>query len=159
MPRETYRLTFLRNNWYNENYLPQLASAAESGVLMGSTHGGTVASASRANFAAAAAVVLTTPGHDNVVYELSGDTAYDYTALAAAIGAAIGKPVTYTDLTTEAHVAALKQVGLDQATAEFVAQIDAGIAAGALSEVSPDLARLIGRPTTPLIDTLRAAAA
>ena len=151
--------TFLRNNWYNENYLPQVASAAESGVLIGSTHGGTVASAARADYAAAAAAVLTSPGHDDTVYELAGDTAWDYVALAAVISEISGKPVAYHDLSTEEHTAALEQHGLDEATAAFVARLDADIAAGALSEVTTDLARLIGRPTTPLIATLRAGAA
>jgi hypothetical protein len=93
-----------------------------------------------------------------VVYELSGDVAWDYETLAEVISEISGKPVTYTDLSTDDHVAALKQQGLDDAAA-FAAQLDADIAAGTLSGVTTDLTRLIGRPTVPLIDTLGAAAA
>jgi NAD(P)H dehydrogenase (quinone) len=150
--------SFLRNNWYHENYLPQVAPVAASGVLLGSSHGGRVASAARADYAAAAAVVLANPGHDNTVYELSGDVAWDYATLATVISEVTGKPVTYRDLSTAEHLVALKEQRLDEATAAFVAQLDADIAAGTLSDVTSDLSRLIGRPTTALIDTLRGAA-
>jgi NAD(P)H dehydrogenase (quinone) len=140
--------SFLRNNWYHENYLPQVAPVAASGVLLGSSHGGRVASAARADYAAAAAVVL----------ELSGDVAWDYATLATVISEVTGKPVTYRDLSTAEHLVALKEQRLDEATAAFVAQLDADIAAGTLSDVTSDLSRLIGRPTTALIDTLRGAA-
>jgi NAD(P)H dehydrogenase (quinone) len=151
--------TILRNNWYHENYLSQIGPAAESGVVIGSTHGGRVASASRADYAAATAAVLTSDGHENAIYELGGDLAWDYGTLAAAISTVSGRPVTYRDLSTAEHVEVLKSQGLDQATAQFVAAIDTGVAAGALAEVSGDLHRLIGRDTTPLVDSLRAALA
>jgi NAD(P)H dehydrogenase (quinone) len=151
--------TFLRNNWYHENYLPQMTPIAQAGVLIGSSHGGTVASAARADYADAAAAVLTRPGHDNRVYELSGEIAWNYATLAAAISEITGKPVTCIDLSTDEHIAALKKQGLDEPTATFVAQLDADIAAGTLSDVTDDLTHLIGRPTASLIDTLRSAVA
>ncbi len=49
----------LRNNWYTENYAADLARAAETGVLTSGTGDGRVASASRKDFAEAAAVVRT----------------------------------------------------------------------------------------------------
>ena len=68
--------TFLRNGWYTENYLPTFDQARATGVVAGSAGDGRVASAPRADFADAAAVVLTTDGHDGAVYELSGDVAW-----------------------------------------------------------------------------------
>ncbi|TPX04620.1 NAD(P)-dependent oxidoreductase, partial [Schumannella luteola] len=62
--------TILRNNWYTENYLGTLAQAGESGVVASSTGEGQVASASRVDYAEAAAVVLTEDGHLGAVYEL-----------------------------------------------------------------------------------------
>ncbi|MDC7123826.1 NAD(P)H-binding protein, partial [Cellulomonas fimi] len=76
--------TILRNNWYSENYLPVLEQAAATGVVVSSTAGGGVASAPRADYAEAAAVVLSTDGHDGRVYELSGDVAWTFDELAAA---------------------------------------------------------------------------
>ncbi|GAB3404918.1 SDR family oxidoreductase [Schumannella luteola] len=148
--------TVLRNNWYHENYTGQVAGAAESGVLIGSAGTGRVASASRADYAEGAAAVLTTEGHIGQTYELAGDTAWDYAGLAAAISEITGRPVEYQNLDTAAHVAALTGFGLDEGTAGFVSALDANIAEGALAEASNVLSGLIGRPTTPLVDGLRA---
>jgi NAD(P)H dehydrogenase (quinone) len=149
--------TLLRNNWYHENYLAQVEPSSASGVLIGSTAGGTVASASRADLAAATATVLLGTGHEGKVYELGGDVAWDYEHLASVLSEVSGRPVVYRDLAPAEHVAALESVGLDGPTAQFVVSIDTAIAAGALSEVTGDLHRLLGRPTVTLSEGLRAA--
>lgn len=148
----------LRNNWYSENYAGDLAQAAASGVLAASVGDGKVASASRRDFADAAAVVLLEDGHIGEVYELGGDVAWDYSELAAAIAEVVGNPVEYKALSTQEHAAALESAGLDAGTVGFVTALDAGIRSGALADADGTLARLIGRPTTPLIETLRAIA-
>ncbi|KNY07731.1 SDR family oxidoreductase [Microbacterium sp. GCS4] len=148
----------LRNNWYTENYAADVARAAETGVLAAGAGGGRVASASRKDFAEAAAVVLTEDGHIGRTYELGGDVAWTYEDLAAAIAEISGREVEYRRLAVDEQLAALQAAGLDEGTAGFVAALDAGIAAGALAETDGTLARLIGRPTTPLLDGLRAVA-
>jgi NAD(P)H dehydrogenase (quinone) len=145
----------LRNNWYTENYASQLDQVAESGRLFASAGDGRVASASRVDYADAAAAVLLGDGHEGSVYELSGDVAWTFDDLAAALGEVLGRDVVYSRLTTEEHVAALEAAGLDAGTAAFVAGMDAGIAAGGLASTDGTLARLIGRPTTPLVEGLR----
>lgn len=151
--------TFLRNGWYTENYVASVGPATATGTLVGSVHDGRVASASRVDFADAAAAVLVGAEHDNSAYELSGDVDWSYPDLAAAIAEVSGAPVVYQDLTTDEHVAALVGAGLAEGTAQFVAALDASIAAHTLEATTGDLARLIGRPTTPLLDGLRAALA
>lgn len=150
--------TILRNNWYTENYLGDLASAGASGVLASSVGSGRVASASRRDFAEAAAAVLTSDGHVGAVYELGGDAAWDFDELAAAIGEVSGREVSYTPQSTEERAAALAAAGLDEGTIGFVTALDANIRDGALAETTGDLSRLIGRPTTPLVEGLRAGA-
>jgi len=151
--------TVLRNNWYTENYVAQVGPAAESGVLLGSAGEGRVASATRQDYADAAVAVVTTDGHENAVYELAGDVAWTMPDLAAAISTITGRPVGYRDVSQQEHVATLVAAGLDEGTAGFVAALDHNIAEGTLADASGDLARLIGRPTTPLVDGLRAALA
>ncbi|WP_046012479.1 SDR family oxidoreductase [Microbacterium sp. SA39] len=148
----------LRNNWYTENYAADLVRASETGVLAAGVGDGRVASASRRDFADAAAVVLLEDGHIGKVYELGGDVAWNYGDLAAAISEITGRPVTYQPLTPEEQSAALGAAGLDAGTVGFVVALDAGIRSGALADTDGTLARLIGRPTTPLIEGLRAVA-
>ncbi len=148
----------LRNNWYTENYLGDLATAAQTGVLSAGAGEGRVASASRKDFADAAAVVLLEDGHIGEVYELAGDVAWNYSDLAAAFAEVLGREVTYAPLGFDEQVSALRSFGLDEGTAGFVATLDAGIREGALADTDGTLARLIGRPTTPLVEGLRAGA-
>lgn len=146
--------TILRNNWYNENYTQTIADAARTGTFSGSSGQGRVASATRADYAAAAVAVLTGAGHENKVYELSGDTAWTKDELAAEIARATGKPVAYINLTPEEHKAALIEAGTPEPAAEFAVALDGNIADGLLAETSGELRALIGRPTTPIADTV-----
>ncbi|MHA7132392.1 SDR family oxidoreductase [Oerskovia turbata] len=153
--------TILRNGWYTENYLGAVEQARETGVVLGSVGDGLVASASRTDYAEAAAAVLVAADADpavaGAVHELSGDVAWDHPFLAATIGGIVGREVVYRDVTPEVHTQALLDAGLDEGTAGFVVALDAGTRAGLLGATSGDLARLIGRPTTPLAEGLRAA--
>ncbi|MFE5308239.1 SDR family oxidoreductase [Isoptericola sp. NPDC056605] len=151
--------TVLRNGWYTENYLGDVQQARETGEIARSVGDGRVASASRADYAEAAAVVALDArrdgAHDGAVYELSGDVAWDFDELAAAATEIVGRPVTYRRLTADEHREQLLAAGLDEGTAGFVVALDGDTRAGLLAETSGDLARLIGRPTTPLLDGLR----
>lgn len=151
--------TILRNGWYTENYLGDVQQARETGEIVGSFGDGRVASAPRDDFAAAAAVVLRTEGHDDAVYELSGDEAWGFDELAAAASEVLGRPVVYRAVSPEQRAADLAAAGLDEGTVGFVVALEGNTRDGLLAETSGDLSRLIGRPTTPLVDALRAALA
>ncbi|MFK4728874.1 SDR family oxidoreductase [Agromyces mediolanus] len=146
-----------RHNWYTENYVGDVQQAAESGTILASVGDGKVASATRADLAAGLAALLTEDGHLGAVYDFSGEHAWGYEELAAAASELTGRQVAYTPVSSEEHVAALEAAGLDAGTAGFVAGIDDGIRRGVLANADGTLARLIGRPTTSLVDGLRQA--
>lgn len=148
--------TFLRNGWYNEVYTDQIAVQLEHGVV-GSAGDGRIASASRRDFAAAAAVVLTGEGHEKKAYELNGDVAWTLTEYAGELSKQSGKDVAYNNLSTEDHVQVLLGAGFPEPLAEIFAEVDTAIERGLLSGRGSDLSRLIGRPTTPIADTIAAA--
>jgi NAD(P)H dehydrogenase (quinone) len=148
----------LRNNWYTENYAGDLAQARETGTIAASVGDGRVASASRRDFADAAAVVLLEDGHIGQAYELGGDVAWTFDELAEAVAEIVDRPVEYRPLSPEEHAAALQAAGLDAGTVGFVTALDAGIREGALADTDGTLSRLIGRPTTPLREGLRSVA-
>ncbi|AYG81136.1 Quinone oxidoreductase 2 [Streptomyces hundungensis] len=163
--RETERIvlesglpyTFLRNGWYTENYTANLAPVLAHGAVLSNAGEGRVASAARADYAAAAAEVLTGEGHLGRAYELSGDVAWSFTEYAAEVAAASGKPIAYRPLTPEAHLAVLTDAGVPAPFAEILVDVDLAIARGRLAGTSGDLSRLIGRPTTPLSLSVREA--
>ncbi|MDP3924962.1 MAG: SDR family oxidoreductase [Hydrogenophaga sp.] len=149
----------LRNGWYTENYTGSVPAALQYGAVMGSAKDGRIASAARADYAAAAAAVLTKEGQAGQVYELAGDTAYTLAELAAEIASQSGKPVVYNDLPQAAYAAALVQVGLPEGFAALLADSDVGASKGALFDDSHQLSQLIGRPTTPLAEVVKTALA
>jgi NAD(P)H dehydrogenase (quinone) len=149
--------TLLRHGWYAENYTERIASMLEQGVLLGSAGHGRVAPATRADFAAADAAVLTTPGHEGKVYELAGDTGFTLAELAAEVSRESGKPVVYRDLPAADYVGVLTSVGVPAPFAEVLADCDLGLLRGELNDSTGDLRRLIGRPTTPFSAVVRAA--
>lgn len=149
--------TVLRNSWYLENYTEQLGQYLAAGAVLGSTHGGRVSAAARADYAEAAVAALLAEDPAQV-YELAGD-GFDFAELAATITEVTGTTVVSTDVSTEEHVAALQGFGLDAGTAGFVAGLDTSIAEGQLATDRTDLVELIGRPATTLAEAVRAARA
>lgn len=164
--RETERLldasgidhALLRNGWYWENYTNDLAGTAERGVLAGAAGEGRVAAASRADYAEAAAVVVTSDENQaGKIYELGGDEHLTYAELAQVISRVTGKPVEFENLPVEEYTKVLESVGIPAPEAAVLADADAGVAGGHLDVTSGDLQRLIGRPSTPVETVLRAA--
>lgn len=153
--------TILRNGWYFENYTDQLGTYLEHGAILNSADDARISAASRADFAAAAAAVLTGPVDDHVgrVYELGGDTAMTFTDLAAAITAATGQTVVSANLPAAEHLAALVSAGVPEAFAEILVDVDQAAAGGWLEVEGNELSTLIGRPTTSLTDAVTAATA
>lgn len=146
----------LRNGWYTENYLASAPSALEHGVFIGAAGEGKIASATRADYAAAAAKVISGDGHAGNVYELAGDHAWTLSELAAELSKQSGKNVTYQNMSEADFAAALKGVGLPAGLAEMLADSDVGASKGGLFDDSHTLSKLIGRPTTPLSESIKA---
>ncbi|MFI0923189.1 SDR family oxidoreductase [Streptomyces sp. NPDC021012] len=153
--------TFLRNGWYSENYTANLAPVLAHGAVVASAGEGRVASAARADYAAAAAAVLTGPAeeHLNKTYELSGDTAWSFAEYAAEVGAQTGREIAYNAVPGAVHLEILTGAGVPAPFAEILVDVDRAVALGALALRTGDLARLIGRPTTPVAESIKEALA
>ncbi|EOV8838702.1 SDR family oxidoreductase [Cronobacter dublinensis] len=145
----------LRNGWYSENYLASVPPALEHGVFIGSAGDGKIASASRQDYADAAANVLTLDNQAGRVYELAGDDAWTLRDLTALLSETTGKNVVYQNLSEADFAAALAGAGLPEGFAKLLADSDTGASKGGLFDDSHQLSALIGRPTTPLAASLR----
>lgn len=142
--------TIMRNGWYTENYTGAVGAALAQGVFIGSAGEGRVSSASREDFAAAAVAILSSPGHENVTYELAGDTAWTLKDLADEVSRQTGKEIGYHNLPEADYAAALHSVGLPKELADAIASWDVGASQDGLFDTGSELSRLIGRPTTSL---------
>ncbi|OYO27512.1 SDR family oxidoreductase [Janthinobacterium sp. PC23-8] len=150
--------SFLRNGWYLENHTEHLAPVLEHGVVLGAAQDGRFSSASRADYAAAAACVLTSAA-PRAIYELAGDDSFTLAQYAAEVARQSGKQIVYKDMPQADFKAALVGVGVPEGFAELLADSDAGTAKGGLEEHGKQLSALIKRPTTSLADAVKAALA
>lgn len=148
--------TILRNAWYTENHQQDFAAAVATGKIVSNLGDGLIATATRQDLAEAAAVTLAEiDKHDNTIFELSGDTAWNYGEFAAAAGEALGREIEYIAVDDETYAQQLQSAGLDEQTAGFLVALNANLRAGALGLTTGDLRTLIGHPTTTLVDALR----
>ena len=149
--------TILRNGWYTENYTGALGAAIQHGAIIGAAGEGRVNSAARKDYAEAIAVTALDNAHAGKTYELAGDTAHSGADFAAAVALAAGKPVAYVPMSQAEYAKALMGFGLPEGFAQVLADSDARSGEGALADDSRTLSRLIGRPTTPIAETIAAA--
>ncbi|QCT19602.1 SDR family oxidoreductase [Jejubacter calystegiae] len=147
----------LRNGWYVENYLASLGPALEHGVFIGCAGNGKIAAAPRADYAAAAASVMTQDNPAGNVWELAADEGWTLSQLAEEAARISGKPLVYRNLSEADYQAALLGAGLPEGLAAMLANSDSAAAQGGLYDDSHQLSQLLGRPTIPLPQSLSAA--
>lgn len=147
----------IRNGWYLENHTSTLGNVIEHNALIGSSRDGRFASASRADYAAAAVTILTQPVSGNKIYELAGDQSFSMAELAFEVSRQISRDIPYRNLSGEDYAAILLGSGLPQMVVDVILDADAKAIRGDLDSTSHDLSRLISRPTTTLSDAVRSA--
>ena len=139
---------FLRNSWYLEKYTGQLDRYLRKGEIVGACGAGPISAATRADYADAAAAVLTGDDHAGAIYELGGDEAFTMSELATTVAEATGHAISYRDLTLAQYTRRLVRSGIPKSVAALLADSDAGVARGDLFVTTGDLSRLIGHPAT-----------
>jgi NAD(P)H dehydrogenase (quinone) len=149
---------FLRNGAYIEVYAGDLGNigyALSTGLLTGAAGFGQVSGASRDDLAEAAAVVLTSHARGNAVYELAG-TPFTMDDIARTISDLTGKPLVYHDMPVEQYAQVLVAAGLPGFLAVIVSDTSFATQRGDWYSDSSDLPRLLGRPSTRLMDVVEA---
>lgn len=96
--------------------------------------------------AAVAIHVLTTPGHDGALYELTGPNLVSYRDAVASLGAAIGRSLRFVDVPKEMARAGMMQAGLPSSQADAVLMLFDGIKAGKIYPPTATISELLGRP-------------
>lgn len=152
-----FAVALLRNGWYTENFEDAAIQAVTNGVLVGSAGDGRIASATRKDYAEAAAAVLTADEVEGGTYDLSGDDPWTLSDLVEFITDASNVPVQLKNVSAAEHRQILSDAGVPAAAVDFLVSTDQAIAAGELDNPTPgQLSRLIGRPTTPLSEVVAA---
>jgi NAD(P)H dehydrogenase (quinone) len=148
--------TMLRNQIYANGLVDQAIQIVREGGLVTHTPDARVAYVTREDCAAAAAAVLTTAGHENRAYNITGPDAIGPRELVALASELSGKPVELMVLSEQQYREQLAASGMAEAgingTISFAAELDSPY----LREPSSAVADLTGRPATSVRELLLA---
>lgn len=138
--------THLRPHYFMQNTLAFAPSIASENRFYAPMRGGRISLVDCRDVAAVAAHVLTEPGHENRVYEITGATALSFTDLAAQIGAAIGRSVTYVDVLPSEAEKGMISAGIPGWLAQALIDLYAIFAADHASATTRVVEDLCGSP-------------
>jgi len=122
--------TMLRNSIYSDGLVQQGAKMVADGKVAVPATDGRIGYVTREDCAAAAAAVLSSPGHENKAYDITGPDLVGLREIAAAASAVTGKPIEV--ITADANAPAARR----------------GFGGPAIAVTSGDVAKLTGRPAT-----------
>jgi NAD(P)H dehydrogenase (quinone) len=148
------QLTALRNGLYAEFQVAAAARAFASGQLVHNNGSGRTAYVSREDCAAAAAAVLTTDGHEDRVYDVTGPELVSQADLAGLVTEITGRAVEVVEIDDEAAAQALADVGLPPELARAYSSFGTAIREGVLGGVSSAVRDLTGRDPRSLREVL-----
>jgi NAD(P)H dehydrogenase (quinone) len=150
--------TILRNSLYAEFQVADAQRAINSGALVHNRGHGRIAYVSRDDCAAASAAVLTSEGHVNVTYDITGPETFDASELANLYGDLAGRPIEAVSLDDAAFVERLiGDAGDDDHLkygAELVASFGRAIREGFMASCTDHAEILTGRPARTLREVL-----
>lgn len=107
---------------------------------------GVVAVTDARDVADVAALVLTTPGHENKSYDLSGPELLSFATIAALMSQIVGRPIAYNDLPLAVYREQLTKILNDEWRINAVcAELDA-LATDTEQHVTSNISKLLGRP-------------
>jgi NAD(P)H dehydrogenase (quinone) len=157
--------TILRNSQYAEVIARMIAPMAlQTGKWIMSTGEGCMAFVSKLDCIASAAAVLTTPGHEGAIYEITGPELYTFRQAAGLTAELGGRPVEYVPVSHEEKLAFFDAVGVPREYLEGETHADGtgvwgseemvsyerAIRAGYFSICSHHVEMLTGRPARSL---------
>jgi uncharacterized protein YbjT (DUF2867 family) len=142
--------TFLRPSFFMQNLsTTHCADIRDRGEIYVPAGKGRTNFVDAADIAEAAAVCLTTPGHDGKAYEITGSEALTYEQVAGILSAACGRTITYSRPSARQFKARMKEAGHPSEFVSVMASIYALAKFGMASGTTDDFEELTGRkPTT-----------
>ncbi len=170
--------TFARDHWHTEEHLAAVGGrtglrwtvlrdnlyfhalstfVGHDGVIRGPAADGRVAAVSHDDVADVATAVILDERparHDGAIYEVTGPQALTLDEVAATLGRAAGRDLTYHPETEEEAYASRAGYGAEPFELDGWVSSYTAIAAGELAHVSDDVGRLVGRPARSLAQWL-----
>ena len=143
--------TFLRPSFFMQNLSTfHREDIRERGEIFVPAGRGKTSFVDARDVAAVAARVLTEPGHAYTAYPLTGAEALDYYEVAGTFTDVLGRRIAYPDPSVIRFARAMLRRGFSPAFVLVMSGIYTTARLGLAGGVTPDTARLLGRPPTTL---------
>jgi len=142
--------TFLRPSFFMQNLsTTHVADIRERDEIYVPAGNGRTNFVDVADIAEAAAVCLTTPGHDRRAYEITGSEALTYEQVARILSEACGRTITYSKPSAKQFRTRMRETGHAEEFVSVTSMIYALARFGMAGGTKDDFERLVGRrPTT-----------
>lgn len=147
--------TILKNGYYFEGLGYLIGKEVPDAEILFPAGEGKIAFVKRSELAAATAALLTSQGHDNKEYTLSGSEAYSFDDIAREFSMLAGRPITYKSSELAPYIAQKVAAGFPEVVASFLAQWGAATQQGMLAGTHDTVERLLGRKPTSLREYLK----
>lgn len=144
--------TFLRPNLFMQGLLGFRSTIIEQGKFFASIGDARISAIDIRDIAAVAATALTTDGHENKTYTLTGPAALTHTDMADSLGAALHKTVTFVDVPPAALREALRAAGFPVWQADGLLEDYAHYSRNEALVLSPDVALVTGKEPRSFTD-------
>ena len=147
--------TILKNGYYFEGLGYLIGREVPDAEIRFPAGEGRIALVTRTDLAAATAALLTSEGHDNQEYNLTGSEAYSFHDIAQELSALAGRPITYKSCEPAPYIAQQVAAGFPEVVAIFFAHWGAATQHGMLAGTDDTVKRLLGRQPTSLQEYLK----
>jgi uncharacterized protein YbjT (DUF2867 family) len=138
--------TVLRANFFMSNLLASASTLANGGPLAAPAGGARIAMVDPRDVAAGVVSVLTVPGRDGKIYELTGPEALTYHQVADTLSMVLGRRVEFVDAPEAAVRDGLLSSGMPEWFADGFLSLFAELRRGIAATVTTTVADLTGRP-------------
>ena len=145
--------TILRPTFFMQNWMAFYSHAIKAGQPVFVNAGaGKLAWIDTRDIADVAAAALTEPGHEGLVYDLTGPEALGYAEVSARLGRFLGRDVTYVPVPDAAAFQALKGMGMDAWYAYGMVNLNQAVRRGLAEPITGTVELVTGKPSRA-IDT------
>jgi uncharacterized protein YbjT (DUF2867 family) len=158
LERSNIPYTILKPHIFMQAMFMAAQSVAQESVISLPMGEGRVGMIDVADIAAVAAHVLTTPGHENKTYTLTGPRSISMREVAGAFTEALGRPIQYAPVTLEAFDQQLAQMGLDEFMRTLATDYFSAYSRNWADLVTDSVPRMLGRPARSIFEFARAVA-
>ena len=147
--------TFLRPNLFMQSVLGFASLIKEKSIFPAPMGAGKISVVDVRDIMDIAFLALTQSGHENKTYDITGPQALTHDEMAAQLSQALGRPISFVDVTPDAMRQSLVGAGFPQWQADGLIEEYASWSQNAAAQITPDVRTVTGHEPRNFADFAR----